>query len=217
MSRRNNTKHRCNRCRMHASLCVCSFLPRIETRTRLALVIHRVEARKPTNTGLLATECLVNHEVHVRGHVDDPSEAIAFGSDRQPVLLFPHEDAGRLEDYVGSRPITLVVPDGTWRQASKVRNRIPSMRDVPCVSFGIGAPSRYRLRSEAHEHGLATVEAIARAFGILEGKEVEEALLRPFMVMVERTLWSRGELNASRVTGGVPIEAMRHGPSGIHA
>src|SRR5262249_10300950 len=103
------------------------------------------------------------------------------------------EDALPLQSWAGSsEPVTLIVPDGTWRQASKVRNRVPGLRDVPCVSMGIGDPSRYRLRSEAHGHGLATIEAIARALGVLEGKAVEDALLTPFHAMVERTLWSRG-------------------------
>jgi DTW domain-containing protein YfiP len=56
MSRRNNAASRCNRCRMHSSLCVCALIPTLETRTRLVLVIHRAEDRKPTNTGRLAFE-----------------------------------------------------------------------------------------------------------------------------------------------------------------
>ena len=68
MSRRNNAARRCSRCRMHLSLCVCTLIPRLVTRTRLLLVIHRAEDRKPTNTGRLAAECLVNSEVVVRGH-----------------------------------------------------------------------------------------------------------------------------------------------------
>jgi len=70
---------------------------------------------------------------------------------------------------------------------------VPGLRDVPCAFLPREAPSIYRLRAEAHETGLATIEAIARA-------------------MVERTLWSRGELSAAEVTGGVPHGAMCHDP-----
>src|SRR5207244_6883781 len=141
-------------------------IPRVETRTRLVLVIHRAEDRKSTNTGRLATECLPNSEIVVRGHESRPSEPIAFPGGAQPLLLFPHEDAVPLERFVaGARPVALVVPDGNWRQASKVRNRVPGMRDVPCVTLPHDAPSIYRLRSEAHPTGLATIEAIARAMG----------------------------------------------------
>ena len=105
-----------------------------------------------------------------------------------------------------------MVPDGTWRQASKVRQRVPGLRDVPCVSLPPDEPSIYRLRAEAHGHGLATIEAIARALGILEGLHVRHALEQVFRAMVERTLWSRGELATADVTGGVPAGAMRHDP-----
>jgi DTW domain-containing protein YfiP len=199
---------------MHGSLCVCSLIPRVETRTRLVLVIHRVEARKPSNTGRLAAACLPNSEVLVRGHADAPSEPIAPAAGSRPLLLFPHEDAVPLGPIhaVAPGPVTLIVPDGTWRQASKVRQRVPGLRDVPCVSLPADEPSIYRLRAEAHEHGLATLEAIARAMGLLEGLHVRQALEHVFRAMVERTLWSRGEMATADVTGGLPAGALRHDP-----
>jgi hypothetical protein len=73
-------------------------------------------------------------------------------------------------------------------------------------------PSVYRLRSEAHATGLATLEAIARAMGALEGPAVRQALERVLHAMVERTLWSRGEFRTADVTGGIPDGAERHDP-----
>ena len=213
MTRRNLAGIRCVRCRMHASLCVCALVPRLETRTRLVLFIHHVEDRKTTNTGRLAAACLVNSEVFVRGHASQPPRPFTSDPSSEPLLLFPHEGAIPLAQSAPSpRPVTLIVPDGTWRQASKVRNRVPGLRDVPCVCLPPGAPSIYRLRAEAHEEGLATIEAIARAMGILEGEHVRRALERMFRIMVERTLWARGEIATADVTGGIPEGAMRHDP-----
>ncbi len=79
---------------MHGSLCLCAVLPRIETRTRLVLVIHRYEDRKPTNTGRLATESLVNSEVVVRGHESRPTGPIWLPPGAQPVFLFPERGRG---------------------------------------------------------------------------------------------------------------------------
>ena len=62
----------------------------------------------------------------------------------------------------------------------------------------------YRLRTEAHDRGLATIEAIARAMGILEGDHVQRALEHVFRAMVDRTLWSRGEVQTADVVGGIP-------------
>ncbi len=217
MSRRDNGEARCRRCHVHANLCVCSFIPepRLETRTRLVVFIHFKEDRKPTNSGRLATECLTNTEVIVRGHEDSPTPPFVAPEGTRPLLLFPSEDAVPLTEFASSTsPITLIVPDGTWRQASKVRMRVPGLRNVQCVTLpkDTQAPTTYRLRAETREKGLATMEAIARAFGILEGPEVEQAMERVFRAMVERTLWSRGEIAKSDVTCGIPEGAMQHDP-----
>lgn len=216
MSRRDNAHVRCLRCRMHGSLCICALIPRVETRTRLLLVLHRREERKTTNTGRLGTLCLPNSETVVRGHEHRPSNPLVLPPGTQPVLLFPAEDAGPIAPFARSeRPVTLIVPDGTWRQASKVRGRVPGLRDVPCVTLPPGKPSHYHLRVDAHEHGLATLEAIARALGILEGErgpEVQRELEDVLRAMVERTLWSRGALDRGAVGAGIPEGAMRHDP-----
>jgi len=196
-------------------LCVCALIPRIETRTRLSLVIHRLEDVKPTNTGRLACACLPNSEVLVRGHQHQPDVPFCWDDDTLPVLLFPFEDARPLSEFANDgRRVNLIVPDGNWRQAFKVRSRVPGLRQVACATLPGGAPTLYRLRSEPQEGGLATMEAIARAFGILEGPHVQTALERLFLVMVERTLWARGRVGAGDVNGGVPDGTKRHLPAG---
>jgi len=200
---------------MHCSLCLCALIPRLETRTRLVLVIHRDEERKPTNTGLLATRCLPNSELHVRGLPNQPAPRFSVDPATQPLLLFPHEHATPIVEFAGSaRPITLIVPDGTWRQASKVAQRMAGLRDVPCASLPRDVPSTYRLRAEVHTNRLATLEAIARAMGILEGAHVRDGLERIFQIMVERTLWLRGTMPSEDVTGGIPERAILHDPRG---
>lgn len=196
---------------------MCALMPRISTRTHVVLVIHRFEDRKPTNTGRLATECLPNSTVLVRGRKSTPSEPFVPRPGSAALLLFPDDDARPLEEYADNQDdITLVVPDGNWRQASKVRKRVPGMRELPCVSLPSGPPSLYRLRSEPRGAGLSTIEAVARALGILEGPEVQLALERVFLAMVERTLWARGGIATNSVTGGIPEGAKRHDPtSGI--
>ena len=230
MSRRDNAHVRCRRCHLHDSLCVCALLPRLATRTRLLLVIHHFEARKPSNTGLLAAECLPNHQVVVRGLEEGAGrteEPLDLGPPTRPLLLFPAPDALPLDEVVrhargDERPVTLIVPDGNWRQAGKVRQRVAGLRDVPCVVLPPepAAPTTYRLRSEPHPQGMATLEAIARALGILEGnagREVRAALEEVFLVVVERTLWSRGLLPTEQLTRALPPGVTRHDPRSGHS
>jgi DTW domain-containing protein YfiP len=212
MSRRDHAEARCPLCRMHRLLCICDILPHLQTRTRLVLVIHKYEERKPTNSGLLAARCLPNSEVLVRGRAGEEPSFTAH-PERQSLLLFPHETAVPISDFAQS-PVTLIVPDGTWRQAAKVAHRLPGLEGAPFVTLPRDAPTLYRLRAEHHHGRLATLEAIARALGILEGAEVRQALERIFRVMVERTLWMRGALRAEEVTGGIPERALADDPRG---
>ncbi len=181
---------------MRTPHCVCELFPdpRIDTRTRLVLFIHHTEERKPTNTGRLVSECLANVEVHVRGTPGQPTAPFQPAPGTAPLLLCPHEGAVPLDDVVGQAdPWTLIVPDGSWRQASKVAQRVAGLRDVPCVFLPEEGPSRYRLRRQSHPAGLSTLEAIARALETLEGPAVRAALERVFVAVVERTLLTRGQ------------------------
>jgi DTW domain-containing protein YfiP len=134
-------------------------------------------------------------------------------------LLFPHETATPIGDWrerEGARgALTLVVPDGTWRQAAHARSRVPELAALPCVTLtGARAEGSRLRRASAHPERLSTLEAVALALGVLEGPAVEEALLRVYRVMADRTLWTNGRLARGEVTGGVPAGAQSHDPLG---
>lgn len=198
---------------MHRALCLCSLIPSLQARSRLLLLVHKDEALKPTNTGLLAARCLKDAVVVVGG--DGRSGALPV-IEGPAALLFPAEGARELSAADG--PLTLVVPDGTWRQARKLRTRTPGLEGLPCVTLPAGGPTTYQLRAERREGGLSTLEAIARAFAVLEGrlegKAIEDALLAVQRVMVDRTLWLRGALRDVDVAGGIPEAARLHDPRG---
>ena len=82
--------------------------------------------------------------------------------------------------------MNLVVPDGSWRQAQRMARRIPGLDGADLVTLPEGGPeTRWGVRRETKEGGLATFEAIARAYGILEGDEVQRVLDKFFLVAVE--------------------------------
>jgi DTW domain-containing protein len=238
MSRRRKPHLRCPDCRMHRSLCICALLPRLETRTRVVLLLHQLEAPKPTNTGVVAARCLINSAVVYRGRTPQPRgedvDAPGAGAslDEQaaqlaaviPVggraaFLFPHASATPLAAWRDDgAPLTLVVPDGTWRQATRARARLAQALDLPCVSLPEGpGDGSGRLRAAARPGQLATLEALARALGVLEGPGIEAALMHVFRVMTDRTLWTNGRLARELVTGGVPVSARSHDPLNANA
>jgi DTW domain-containing protein YfiP len=203
---------------MHRTLCICALIPRIATRTRLLLVLHQLEDRKPTNTGRLAARCLINSAVTARGATAGAGAPAALWQGTQPLLLFPHAEARPLEEWRDAgQPLTLVVPDGTWRQANKARRRVEGLSELPCVSLPPVVRSNYRLRHDRRPDRVSTIEAITLALRILEGPEVADPLERIFHIMVDRTLWTNGRIATGEVTGGIPAGVKPDDPMGLRS
>ncbi|MGZ3652158.1 MAG: tRNA-uridine aminocarboxypropyltransferase [Bdellovibrionota bacterium] len=204
-------KARCPRCRLHAELCLCAECPQLSLRTRVVVLMHAQEFDKPSNTGRLASLCLPNSELRLRGIYKGPPLSLdgLVDDEYETWMLCLTERSEELTPALvvsARKPVRLLVPDGTWAQASRLSSQLarklpPSVRHV---KLGLGAPSEYRLRTEHLAEGLATFEAIARALGYLEGPAVQEKLEALFRVMTDRVLYMRGKLGAEEVRGGVP-------------
>ena len=200
MSKRSKSAIRCLRCRMQLHRCIWEHIPCLELKTRLALVMHHREVKKPTATGPLALEALAKSQLYVHGLTHEPLDLSHLHHEgRRVLLLFPASDARVLDRNLSdedSRPITLVVPDGTWGQASRMPTRVKGLDMAERVTLPAGEESRWGIRRETREGGLATFEAIARAFGILESSRVQIELEELFLRMVKNTLEVRHGLEA---------------------
>lgn len=203
--------HRCPGCAIRKALCFCDMIPSIAIQTRVIILMHTSEEVLSSNTARLASRSLVNSEIRINGRLGDRLSADGLVEPgRQSLLLYPTLQAAELnDDYVLglSGPFNLIVPDGSWRQTQKLTRREPALAGIPQVKIPVGPPSQYRLRNQANDFSLCTLEAIARALGALESREIQTQLEAVLRVMVERTLWSRGRLPASECTAGIPPEA----------
>jgi DTW domain-containing protein YfiP len=187
---------------MHVALCLCAELAEVARidrpalATQLVLVMHQRELIKTTATGPLALRALAHSELHVHGAPNaalDLNELYERG--RRVLLLFPSEGARPLTSMLVAedrRAITLVVPDGSWRQAGRAARRVVGLERAERVALVPGAASTYRLRQEPKAGGLATFEAIARALGVIESAALQARLEQVFLRMVEATLSTRG-------------------------
>jgi DTW domain-containing protein YfiP len=196
VGQRSKNAERCPRCRLHVERCICEQLVGLELGTRLALVMHRREVKKPTATGPLALEMLSNAALYVHGVQSAPLDLNHLhDAGRRVLVLFPSEDARPLSSELrdeDAKPITLVVPDGNWRQASRVPKRVPGLERALAVTLPEGPKTRWGIRTESRQFGLATFEAIARAYGILESPEVQSRLEAVFDHYVAATLAAKG-------------------------
>ncbi len=190
--------HRCPGCEIVRPFCFCALIPQIALQTRVIILMHTSEEVLPSNTARLAHKSLINSEIRINGRIGDqlsPSGLIEEG--RQSLLLYPSAHAAELNTNFVSNlqgPVNLIVPDGRWRQTQKFARRELALAGIPHVKVPTGAPSQYRLRTQPNATSLCTLEAIARALGLIESRAAQVQLETLLSVMVERTLQARGVL-----------------------
>jgi DTW domain-containing protein YfiP len=182
-------------------LCLCDVVPRIELKTKICLIIHHRELSRNSNTGLLALRALVNSTVRIRGEgraALDLTDLLTL--EYRTFLFFPCADARELDSALvaqEAKPIQLIVPDGTWRQAKKIHSRHPELKHLPRVKIGAPGNSVFQLRAQTRPERMATLQAIAQGLGVIEGDSVRTQLMKLYHTKIERTLMGRGILTAS--------------------
>lgn len=151
--------------------------------------------KRTTNTGRLAVEALVNSEMVIRGESHsrvDLSYLLSPGY--ESYVLYPSDDAMDLENLKSTKPIQLIVADGNWRQAGKVNQRHPELKDLPRVKISQRNLAEYHLRKEHFSEGFSTLEAIAIAFGAIEGDEVGSRLMALYQAKLKATVEGRSRV-----------------------
>lgn len=199
LDRKRKTKDPCHECGLHKSLCLCHLIPTLDLKTKLVLVIHHRELKRTSNTGRLALKSLKNSEMRVRGEKGkgplDLSDLLT--PNYRTLLFFPSDEARELTPNLVneiSLPIQLIVPDGNWRQASKVSIRHPELKNVERVKISTPNTADKHIRAEHFEEGMSTLQAIAHAFAAVEGFDVGQKLNSLYQEKLTRTLRARGQL-----------------------
>ena len=193
IERQRKTKAPCPGCGLHLQRCICELMMALPTRTRVCLVVHAKELKRTTNTGRLVVKALSNSQMLVRG-LGDLDLSTLLTPNYTSLLLYPSENAIELTDeFVRTLqpPIQLIVPDGNWRQASKVHTRHQELQDIPRVKLPLPAQREMHLRNESHPYGMATLEAIASALSIVENPKTGDYLQTIYQAKLKQTLAGR--------------------------
>jgi DTW domain-containing protein YfiP len=198
IQRQRKTRDPCPSCYLHRERCICHLLtPQLDLATRVTLVVHAKELKRTTNTGRLAMQVLKNSETCVRGLNQAPLNlSHLVRPDYDSFLLSPTTTAIELSEIDiqnRTKPIHLIVPDGNWRQASKVAVRHAELRTLPRVKLTRlpGEIPQTTIRKEHFADGMATLEAIAYALAHFEGAEVATRLLALYTAKLAATLEGR--------------------------
>lgn len=171
-------------------MCLCGLLPRIATRTEIAILQHPRERDHPFGTARLLALALPSARIAVAHGGWSGDLCLPLDLPKGAALLYPHPQATDLAALPpAERPATLVVLDGTWAHARRLYRHNPWLSALRHVCIRPSAPGRYRIRREPHPHCLSTLEAVVEALRILEpGAPDLDRLLAAFEGMVDRQL-----------------------------
>ncbi|PVZ20724.1 MULTISPECIES: tRNA-uridine aminocarboxypropyltransferase [unclassified Pseudomonas] len=164
---------RCSRCRVVRSHCLCPWLPVPGGQAGMCLVMHDIEALKPSNTGWLIADVVKDTHAFTWSRTEVAPGLLELLADPQwqPYIVFPGEfvAAERVTEQVappaGKRPL-FVLLDATWPEARKMFRKSPWLDRFPVLSLAPDQLSRYRLRRSKREDHFCTAEVAALCLGL---------------------------------------------------
>jgi len=177
----------CYRCWRARILCLCNHVRVVDNPVEVLFLQHPNERKVPMNTARLAHLSLKRSRL-VHGVCFDEVRAVRDLLPRREKvgLLFPSPQARELRDAPADLE-TLVVVDGTWREAKKMIWLSPVLNELPHYAFVPDKPSNYRIRKEPKETFISSIEATVAALRILDRDPSKYGeLLALFDRMVDR-------------------------------
>ena len=191
----------CLTCRRRIRTCVCDHLKPFETETRYLILMHPMEHKKEkVGTGRFTHLILKNSRIFVGINFDQDKDfqSALCDPDYETFLLYRGDDALEIENGFAerrpSRPLQIIVIDGTWPCAKKMMKLTTTLHETPRLSFTPGKTSEFKIKHQPMEGCLSTVESIYQvirglnAAGIEKTGAKEENLMEVFRKTVEQQI-----------------------------
>ncbi|MBI5101507.1 MAG: DTW domain-containing protein [Nitrospirae bacterium] len=176
------SREMCYRCFWPKSLCWCSSISPIETRTKIIILMHPKEyKREKAATGRFTNLCLKNSEIHMGIDFDSHNAVQERIHDTRyfPMLLYPGKDAVNLSEgvvpngFLRDRQLLVILLDATWRIARKMFNRSLTLQGLPRIGIVPEEKSRYLIKRQPHDWCLSTIEAAHELMKALENSGLD--------------------------------------------
>ncbi|MEO7055651.1 MAG: tRNA-uridine aminocarboxypropyltransferase [Caldimonas sp.] len=167
-------RERCAGCRLVPTHCMCSLRTSMSTRAAVCLLMADIEPLKPTNTGWLIADLVVDTFAFGWSRTETDPLLLALLSDPawDCYVVFPGQYAApervvrtvrtQAQDEAGAtkRPMFILL-DGTWSEACKMFKRSPCLDGFPVLSLEPPQASRYKLRRSRCGDHFCTSEVAA--------------------------------------------------------
>ena len=194
---------RCERCQLPPRWCICAGFQPVDCPLQVDVLMHHMEAWRPSGTGHLISRVIPTAGRHVYRR-ERPLDVEAI---RRPgKTLWILHPLGEPIAAAGVAPsdLQVLLLDGTWRQAGEMMRAVePWGRRVSLPMLG---ESRYWLRSQAGEGKFCTVEALMFVLAALGLERAHAELRLQFELHVYAGLCARGaKARAAEYLAGSPV------------
>lgn len=190
--------NRCDQCLLTVEACICAERPEPVTGIAVCLIYYKGEVFKPSNTGRLIADVLVDNHSYLWTRKEPESDLLALLNNEQyaPLLVFPKEytdperqlnESTALEAYINGRTPLMIFLDGTWREARKMF-RSAWLNNIPVVGINPEQVSLYSLRETPRQHQLGTAEVAVSVLEKLGQPKTAQALSEYFALFCLRYL-----------------------------
>jgi DTW domain-containing protein len=200
-------RERCEGCRLVASHCMCALRPSMRTRAGVCLLMADIEPLKPSNTGWLIADVVIDTFAFGWARTEADPALLALLSDPQwrPYVVFPGEYATpervvhsvQRPDAAGAetdkRPLFILL-DGTWAEARKMFGRSRYLDGLPVLSLQPNKLSQYKLRRSRRDDHFCTSEVAALCFDLAGEQVAEQALAAYLDVFTHHYLQAKNQL-----------------------
>ena len=184
-------RERCAGCRLVPSHCMCALRPSMVTHAGVCLLMADIEPLKPSNTGWLIADVVVDTFAFGWARTETDPALIALLADPQwqPYVVFPGQYAAaeRVVHAVepatvggdrpgpGKRPLFILL-DATWTEARKMFRRSPYLDGLPVLSLHSDQVTQYRLRRSGRDDHFCTSEVAALCMSLSGDHRAEHTL-----------------------------------------
>lgn len=161
---------RCADCQMAEYACFCPWRPRVQSQVDFALLVHRKELFKPTNTGRLIADVFPRTPVFLWNRLEAPAglEDLLKDPARDCYIVFPANESDAIDRKIvqslpasapDAKKITLILLDGSWKQCSRMIALSRWLDGVPCLKLPDAFVKSYLVRDSGRDDRFSTAEA----------------------------------------------------------
>jgi len=179
---------RCVGCLLPPRWCICAGQHRVRSPLAVDVLMHHMEAHRPSSTGHLIGRCVADARLHFHRPDRMPTRAEVMRPARELWILHPLGEPAPAD--VDPERVPVVLVDGSWKQALEMVRAVGFWGR--CVSLPMTGESRYWLRTQQGAGQFSTIEALLHLWRHLGLERPHAELRAQFELHVFASLCARG-------------------------